>query len=54
MKFDIDISLILEAFEMAHGMAWLENLYIEQGAKTICLKKELKISSMISTQRTRK
>ena len=29
MKFDIDISLLLEAFEMAYGMDWLENFYTE-------------------------
>ena len=29
MKFDIDISLLLEAFEMAHGMDWLDNFYTE-------------------------
>jgi len=27
MKFDIDISLLLEAFEMAYGMNWLDNFY---------------------------
>jgi len=29
MKFDIDISLLLEAYEMAHGMNWLDNFYTE-------------------------
>ena len=29
MRFDIDISLLLEAFEMAHGMNWLDNFYTE-------------------------
>ena len=27
MKFDIDISLLLEAFEIAHGMDWLDDFY---------------------------
>jgi len=27
MRFDIDISLLLEAFEMAHGMNWLDDFY---------------------------
>jgi hypothetical protein len=29
MKFDIDISLLLEAFEIAHGMDWLDNFYTD-------------------------
>ena len=29
MKFDIDISLLLEAYEMAYGMNWLEKFYTE-------------------------
>jgi len=29
MKFDIDISLLLEAFEIAYGMNWLDNFYTE-------------------------
>ena len=27
MQFNIDISLLLEAFEMAYGMDWLDNFY---------------------------
>jgi len=29
MKFDIDIALLLEAYEKAYGMDWLENFYID-------------------------
>ena len=29
MKFNIDISILLEVFEMAHGMDWLDNFYAE-------------------------
>jgi hypothetical protein len=29
MKFDIDISILLDAYEKAHGMDWLENFYVK-------------------------
>ena len=35
MKFDIDISLLLEAFEAAHGMEWLEHFYRENESELI-------------------
>ena len=33
MKFDIDISLLLETFEMAHGMDWLDDFYTVNAEK---------------------
>ena len=29
MKFDIDISVLLDAFEKAHGMDWLDKFYVK-------------------------
>ena len=37
MEFDIDISLLLEAFGLAHGMVWLENFYKDNEERLIGL-----------------
>ena len=35
MKFNIDISLLLEAYEMAYGMEWLSNFYISNSEELL-------------------
>ena len=35
MKFNIDVSLLLEAYEMAYGMEWLNNFYISNSEELL-------------------
>ena len=35
MNFNIDISLLLEVYEMAYGMKWLENFYVANSSELL-------------------